>query len=162
MQLRRGPPEVRLVDAQTPPLRLIKAPNGAVGARPGNRRWTSLNSYTFRLVAGALLVSVPTAVILGFVMANWSAQTSIDQAKARVQATAQSSAVRVNDFMAERRSELRAIAQSDVGEVSKPGLKARLATVGLTHPSFAVLQVNNLSGAIVASTAHSEELSNTP
>jgi hypothetical protein len=31
----------------------------------------------FRIVAGAMLVSVPTAVSLGFVMANWSAQTSI-------------------------------------------------------------------------------------
>src|SRR4029077_19750461 len=158
MQLRRGPPEVRLVDAQKPALRLIKAPKGAIGARPGKGRWTSLNGYTFRIVAGALLVSVPTAVILGFVMANWSAQTSIDQTQARAQATAQSSAVRVNDFMAERRSELRAIAQSDVGEVSKPGLKARLAIVGATHPSFAILQVNDVSGVVVASTASSEVL----
>src|SRR5258707_13832687 len=103
MQLRRGPPQVRLVDAPTPALRLVKAPRGPIGARRGERGWRSLNSFTFRVVAGAMLVSIPTAVILGFVMANWSAQTSIDQAKARAQATAESSAVRVNDFIAERK-----------------------------------------------------------
>ena len=109
-----------------------------------------------------MLVSIPTGVILGFVMANWSAQTSIGQAKASAQATAESSAVRINDFMAERKAELRAIAQSDVGEVSKPGLKARLVTAGSAHPSFAILQINDLSATVVASTDRSEELSARP
>ena len=31
--LRRGPPQVRLVDAPTPALRPVKAPKGAIGAR---------------------------------------------------------------------------------------------------------------------------------
>jgi methyl-accepting chemotaxis protein len=109
-----------------------------------------------------MLVSIPTAVILGFVMANWSAQTSIDQAKARAQATAQSSAVRINDYIAERKAELRAIAQGDVGEVSKPGLKSRLLIAGSAHPSFEILQINDLSASVVASTDQSEVLSARP
>src|SRR5580765_4180106 len=162
MQLRRGPPPVRLVDAKTPALRLVKAPRGPVGARPGRGAWRQLNSYTFRIVAGALLVSVPTAVILGFVMANWSAQTSIEQAKSASQRTAASSAVRINDWMAERRAELRVVAQSSVSDLSKPGLNARLTVALTAHPTFEILQVNDVNDAVIASTRPSEEITSTP
>jgi HAMP domain-containing protein len=67
-----------------------------------------------------------------------------------------------NDFIAERKAELRAIAQGDVGEVSKPGLNERLAIAGLAHPSFEVLQINDVSATVVASTDRSEELSTRP
>ena len=45
MQLRRGPPQVRLVEAPTPALRLVKAPKGAIGARRGRGSWRGRNSY---------------------------------------------------------------------------------------------------------------------
>ena len=158
MQLRRGPPEVRLVDAPTPALRLVKAPKGAVGARPAKRSWRALNSYTFRIVAGAMLVSIPIAVILGFVMANWSAQTSIDQAKARSQATAAGTAVRIIDWVAERKAELRAVAQTDAGEMSSPNMAARLQVSAPSHPSFDTIKILNVKGAVVASSDPKEPL----
>ena len=84
----------------------------------------AVDGYFFRVVAGVLLVYVPVAIVLGFVMANWSAQTSVDSAKARAEATAESAVVRINDFVAERRAQLRAVAQNNVDELKAPDLNS--------------------------------------
>ena len=161
MQLRRGPPEPQIPDARAPALRLVKAP---IGARRTSRGWNRrfLDNYSLRVVAGALLVSVPTAVLLGLVMSNWSTQTSIDQAKATAQATAEASAVRINDWIAERKAELRAVAQNNVGQLKQPSLNARLVAAGVAHPSFEVLQINDASATVIASTNRAEELNARP
>jgi methyl-accepting chemotaxis protein len=113
-------------------------------------------------VAGLLLVSIPISIVLGFMMANWSAQTAIDQAKARVEASAESSAVRINDWVAERQAELRQAAADQVGEVASPGLNADLAASMASHPNFEALQISDAKGNLVASTRPEVGLSNTP
>jgi methyl-accepting chemotaxis protein len=162
MQLRRGPPEAPERDVTAPALRLVKAPTGAARAPQGWQRWRSLDGYSLRIVAGLLLVSIPTSLLLGFVMSNWSTQTSIDQAKARSEATAESAEVRINDWMAERKAELRAVAQENVGELTKPGLNARLLATAAAHPSFITMQLFDLSATMVASTQPGEQLSPRP
>src|ERR1700693_265015 len=126
MQLRRGPPDDRVLDLKQPALRLVKAPTGAKSAP---MRWSPLRSidgYFLRVVAGLLVVFIPISILLGLVMANFSAQTAIDQTKARAEATAESAAVRISDWVAERKAELRAVAHDRVGELSEPGLNAAL------------------------------------
>jgi len=113
-------------------------------------------------VAGVLIVSIPISVVLGFVMSNWSAQTAMDQAKARVEATAESSTVRINDWVAERQAELRQVAGAQVGELSKPGLNANLVASLSSHSSFEALQVSDLRGNVVAATRPEIGLSTTP
>ena len=68
------------------------------------------DSYLVRVVAAMLLVSIPVSIALGFMVATWSAQTITDQAQARAQATAESTSVRITDWVAERQSELRIMA----------------------------------------------------
>src|SRR6266849_4199692 len=162
MQLRRGPPPVRTPAARTPALRLIKAPERAIRTSGRGARWRWVDSYSLRVVAGVLIVSIPISVVLGFVMSNWSAQTAMDQAKARVEATAESSAVRINDWVAERQAELRQVAGAQVGELSKPGLNANLVASLSSHSSFEALQVSDLRGNVVAATRPEIGLSTTP
>ncbi|TMB87638.1 MAG: methyl-accepting chemotaxis protein, partial [Chloroflexi bacterium] len=162
MQLRRGPPGARELDAKAPALRLVRAPTGAPRAPRGRRSWRRFDNYSLRIVAGALLVSVPTAVLLGFVMANWSTQTSLDQAKARSEATAGSAAVRISDWVAERKAQLRAMAQGNVGNLRKPGLNARLHDSLTSQTSFDDLQIFDLSATAIASTAPGHQLSARP
>src|SRR6202521_4542560 len=152
MQLRRGPPATLLVDVVKPALRVVKAPIGPSRAPRGQRHWRSFDGYSLRAVAGLLLVSIPVSILLGFVMANWSSQTSITQAKARAEATAESAAVRINDWVNERKAELRTLAQDNIGELSNPQLDAALVTSISSHSSFEMLQISNSSGAVVAST----------
>jgi len=161
MQLRGRPPEARKIEVQTPAFRLVKAPKGARRAPQGWKQ-RSFESYSLRIVAGLLLVSIPATILLGFVIANWSAQTSIDQAKERTEATAQSTSVRIGDWVAERKAELRAVAQSNVGELSKPGLNARLLESVASHSSYDVMQILDLSATVVASTRPGGVLSARP
>jgi methyl-accepting chemotaxis protein len=105
-----------------------------------------------------MLVSIPTSVLLGLVMSNWSIQMSSDSVKARAQATAESVEFRLTDWIAERKLELRAVAQSNVGELSKPGLNARLLASVESHPSFDDIQISDRSGKVVATTVPSELL----
>jgi methyl-accepting chemotaxis protein len=113
-------------------------------------------------VAGLLLVSIPISIVLGFMMSNWSAQTAIDQAKARVEASAESSAVRINDWLGERHAELRQVATDQVGHISSPSLNAELVASMASHPSFEAIQVSDVKGMVVASTRPQIGLSNTP
>jgi methyl-accepting chemotaxis protein len=103
-------------------------------------------------VAGLLLVSIPTSILLGLVIANWSAQTSIDQAKLHTESTAESISVRIDDWVAERKTDLRAVAQSNIGELSRPGLNDRLVASATSYPSFETMQIFDLGGIVVAST----------
>jgi methyl-accepting chemotaxis protein len=124
-------------------------------------RWW-VDSYSIRVVAGLLLVSIPIAILLGFVMATWSAQTAIDQTKARVEASAESSAVRINDWVGERQAELRTVATDQVGQISSPGLNADLVASMASHPNFDALQISDAKGNLVATTRPEIGLSNSP
>src|SRR5260370_35652714 len=162
MQLRRGPPPVRPPDPRTPALRLVKTPQGANATSPRGKQWRWIDNYSIRVVAGLLLVSIPISILLGFVMSNWSAQTAIDQAKARVEASAESSAVRINDWVGERQAELRHVATDQVGQISSPSLNAKLVASMASHPSFEALQVSDAKRTVVASTRPQIVLTNTP
>jgi methyl-accepting chemotaxis protein len=162
MQLRRGPPAARDVPTRAPALRLVKAPLGPLGARPRWRGWRSFDGYSLRAVAGLLLVSIPVSVLLGLVMSNFSSQTTIDQTKARAEATAESAAVRINDWVAERKGELRGIAQSYLGELHAGGLNEDLSAAGPSHADFSTIQIFDPAGKLLASSRPGAVLSGRP
>ena len=113
-------------------------------------------------MAGLLLVSVPVSIVLGLVIANWSAQTSVDSAKARAEATAESAAVRISDFVAERRAQIRSVAQDNVDELNGPDLTSRLAAYSVTQSTFVGIQIYDLKGKSIAISAPGVDLSPTP
>ncbi|MGA7910821.1 MAG: cache domain-containing protein, partial [Candidatus Dormiibacterota bacterium] len=162
MQLRRGPPPAPILVTPQPPLRLVEAASYAA-PRPGSwKRWKAFDSYLVRVVAAMLLVSIPVSLALGFMVATWSAQTITDQAQAQAEATAASTAVRITDWVAERQSELRIMAQGEIGRVSAPDLNAQLLATVPSHPDFERIQVFNLSGVAVASTSGGTSFAATP
>jgi methyl-accepting chemotaxis protein len=111
-----------------------------------------MGSYFLRVLAGALIVSIPVSVILGFLVSNWSAQTSTDQAKAKSEVAAENAAVRITDWLSERKAELRGLALDEVGLVSSPAEAAAALGTSVAHPDFATVEVVNPSGAVVATT----------
>jgi methyl-accepting chemotaxis protein len=141
---------------------VISAPPGNVGTR---RRWPGrkpLESYTVRVVAGILLVSVPLSVILGFVVATWSAQTSIAQTEVRAEATAENAAVRINDWVTERQAELQVLAFAQAGIVSTPAVQTNLVAAIPSHPEFESVQVFDAKADVVASSQPGISNSPTP
>src|SRR6266853_5555566 len=160
MQLRRGPPGPSLPVSHVQVLRLITAPPGPVATPRRRGSWKPLQSYTLRVVAGILLVSIPLAVVLGFVMASWSAQTSIDQTKARAEATAESAAVRITDWVAERQAELRTLASAQAGIVDTPAVQTNLLAAMASHPEYESVQIFDTKANVVASSQ--KGISNSP
>ncbi|MHB8588321.1 MAG: methyl-accepting chemotaxis protein [Candidatus Dormibacteraceae bacterium] len=161
MQLRRGPPGAHLPVARAPALRLVKVP-ADIRAPTGWRDWTSFSRYTLRVVAGIMLVSIPLSIILGFVISNWSAQSSIDQSKARAEATAANTALRIGDWLSERQAELRIVANENVGQLSQPWVPDRLRAAAPSHPSFQTIQLFDATGALIASSGSPAALSTAP
>ncbi len=143
-------------------LRVLEAPIGPVRAPRGWRGWKAVDGYSFRAVAGLLLVSVPVSIVLGFVMANWSAQTSVNRAQAAADATAESTAVRITDFVAERRAQLRAVAQSNVDELAVPDLSAGLIDYYQGQSTFDGIQIYDRNGKSIAVSSPGLALSPTP
>ncbi|HEX3507500.1 MAG TPA: methyl-accepting chemotaxis protein [Candidatus Dormibacteraeota bacterium] len=141
---------------------MIKAPIGPVRAPRRGKGWRAVDGYSFRAVAGLLLVSVPVSILLGFVMANWSAQTSIDGAKSSAEATAESAAVRINDFVAERRAQIRLVATNSVDELSAPGLLRSLVLYFQGQSAFDAIQIYDRNGKSLAVTEPGLVLSPTP
>jgi methyl-accepting chemotaxis protein len=141
---------------------VLEAPIGPVRAPRGWRGWKAVDGYSFRAVAGVLLVSVPVSILLGFVMANWSAQTSVNSAQAAAEATAESAAVRINDFVAERRAQLRAVAQSNVNELAVPDLSAGLIDYYQGQSTFDGIQIYDQNGKSLAVSSPGLVLSPTP
>ena len=121
-----------------------------------------MDSYSIRVMAGILLVSIPISVVLGIGVNNWSTQTVIDHTKASVEATAESSAVRITDWVTERQAELRGVAHQSAGNLSQPWFPAFLTTSAAAHPAFEELQVSDLRGTVIASTRPGVGLSTTP
>ena len=141
---------------------MLEAPLGPTRAPRRRSTWRTVDGFFFRVVAGVLLVYVPVAIVLGFVMANWSAQTSIDTAEARAEATAQSAAVRVIDFVAERRAQLRSVAQNNVDELTTPDLTSRLVATTTSQSAFDGFQIYDLKGKSLAVSEPGLTLSPTP
>jgi len=134
-----------------PPLRLIKAPPAAVRTSGGRRLSDPLKSYSIRVVAAVLLIVVPLSVVLGLVISSWSSQTTIDLTKARAEATAESGAIRITDWVSERQAELRSIAQLNADQLSQPWVPDRLQAAVAAHPSFETIQIFDTAGGLIAS-----------
>ncbi|HEV2036396.1 MAG TPA: HAMP domain-containing methyl-accepting chemotaxis protein [Candidatus Dormibacteraeota bacterium] len=153
MELRRAPPRLPVAKGQAPIVRVLKpAPAGPSGAPRGSRQPAWMGSYFLRVLAGALIVTIPISVILAFLVSNWSAQTSTDQAKARSEVAAENAAVRITDWVSERKAELRGLALGEAGHVGSPSEAAAMLGTAVAHPDFVTLEVVNPTGGVVATT----------
>ena len=153
IELRRAPPRPPAAKGNAPIVRILNPVPTGDPAAPG--RWTRqawTGSYFLRVLAGALVVSIPVSVFLGFLVSNWSAQTSIDQAKARSEVAAENAAVRITDWLTERKAELQGVALSEVGHVGSASTAKDMLGSAAAHPDFATLEVVDPTGAVVAST----------
>ncbi len=116
------------------------------------RRIRSVDSYFIRVLVAALALTVPVSVLLGLLVSNFGVQLSTQQAEARTQATAAGSAIRITDWLAERKSELRILAAHEVGEIEQGALVADLEAAGPSYTAYDALQIISPGGKVIAST----------
>jgi methyl-accepting chemotaxis protein len=154
MQLRRGPPPPA-GQAGDPPraIRLLReSPSGITVARTAIPRSKWWDSYFLRVLAGALLVSIPVSVVLGFLVSQLSSQTSIQQAKTNAQATATITSKRITDWSAARQAELKVMALDLSSWPSDKEVAARVLGSAAAHPYLETIQLDNADGLVIATT----------
>src|SRR5260370_10573001 len=152
VQVRRRPPVPGRIDPSIPALRLVKAAGMATPAPHGWKRLGSLDSASVRIVAGLLLVSIPTSIVLGFLLSGWNTQTLIQQVQIRSEVAAESASDRTSIWVDARRAELRQLARDEAGQVDSPSAAASELGGAAAHPDFANLGVINPAGSLVATT----------
>jgi methyl-accepting chemotaxis protein len=150
MQLRRGPQLARGPEDKARTIRVLReTPMGPVATPSRWQRLWALDSYFVRVVAGALAVSIPIAVLLGFLVSNFAVQTSTQQAEARAQAAAAGASIRITEYVAERKSELRVMAHNQLND---PTAAQDMVAAGTIHPDFEEIQIITPNGAVAGST----------
>ena len=152
VQLRRKPPVPGRIDSSIPALRLVKAPKITPIKPRGWKRLGSADSASVRIVGGLLLVSIPTSILLGFLLSGWNTQTLIRQVQIRSEVAAESAADRTSIWVDARRAELRQLARDEAGQVDSPSAAASELGTAAAHPDFANLGVVNPAGSVVAMT----------
>lgn len=153
MELRRGPPGLRQPEKPATNIRVLKTTHGAGLTSPNPwGRLRSVDSYFVRVLAAALALTIPIGVLLGFLVSNFAVELSTQQAEARTQASATGSAIRITDWLSERKAEVRILANSEVGKVGQAGLNSDLLAAAPSHTAFDVVQVVSPAGKVLAST----------
>lgn len=161
------------MSAKTEPTELdFPAPAPApVGRRPpergsssasqgtGGTAWRSPHRrFTVRLVAVILLVSLPLMVVLAVVLTRSSSASLGDAAEHNGEALAQSMAVRLEDWLSERRGDLTVIAEEVAGDLDGPAATELLTQVDRAYGAYAALQVTDPDGRVLATSRGSDRL----
>ncbi len=123
-------------------------------ARSGVSRWRSVTGrFGNRLVAAMVLVSLPLMVVMAGLLTS-EAASGLTAANLHEEAkTAESVALRVQDWLPERRENMQHLAAANADRLDSPTLAADLADVTRTYEVYSVVEVTDLTGAVLASSS---------
>ena len=107
--------------------------------------------YRYRLVAAMLLVSLPLMVLLAVLLTSQASASLSVAGEAKGVAVARAVALRVEDWLTGRRESLTVVAGSSADRMGSPALASDLVTLDKSNEDFALLEVTDLSGAVLAS-----------
>jgi methyl-accepting chemotaxis protein len=109
-----------------------------------------VGQFGTRLVAAMLLVSLPLMIVLA-VLLTTKASTSLSAASQdKGVGVARAVALRVEDWMSERRESLSVIASTATNRLASPATQAELVKIDKTYGDFSLLEVTDLTGKVLA------------
>ncbi len=113
------------------------------------RQWR----YRYRLMAAMVLVSLPLMIVLSALLTS-EAASGLTAANLHEEAkTAESVALRVEDWLVERQDNLRHLAEATSDQLQSPTLAGDLADVAKTYGVYSLIEVTDLTGAVLASSS---------
>jgi methyl-accepting chemotaxis protein len=107
--------------------------------------------YRYRLVAAMLLVSLPLMVLLAVLLTSQASASLSVAGEAKGVAVARAVALRVEDWLSGLRQSLTVIAGSTADRMDSPVTASDLVTLDKSNEDFTLLEVTDLSGAVLAS-----------
>jgi methyl-accepting chemotaxis protein len=117
--------------------------------KPRRRPWRAhSHSYRYRLVAGMLAVLLPIVVILSVLLTNQASQSLTSASERKGESVARSVALRMEDWLSERRQNLAVVAAQASGQASD-AIKANLLTqLDKTSGDFSLVEISDLTGKV--------------
>jgi len=139
------------------PERRPTEPTSARASRAPSRR-SPHRRFAVRLVAAMLLVSLPLMVVLGVVLTRSSSSSLTDAAEHNGEALAEAMTVRLDDWLFERRGDMRDIAAEVAGDLDGPGATALLNQVEEVYGDYSALQITDPAGRVLAVSHDSDRI----
>ncbi|TFC93182.1 methyl-accepting chemotaxis protein [Cryobacterium sinapicolor] len=119
-------------------------------ATHARRRWRSLpRRFGVQMVSAMLLVSVPLMIVLAVLLTTESSASLSTAAERKGVTLARAAALRLEDWVAERHSDLKLIAQT-VTEFDTPATTARLAAIDKPFGGYTLVQIVDPSGTVLS------------
>src|SRR5258705_3060337 len=135
-------------DATQPPV------NRASG-RGRRMRWRSVWSrmasrYRYRLVVGVLVASLPISVMLAVVLTRKSSTSLTWAAGHGSEGVSRAVALRVEDWLSERKENMATIAAAATGRLADPATAALITSIDRTYADYHIIEVTDLAGRVTA------------
>src|SRR6478735_3674387 len=132
---------------------------GGAGERSTRQRTVEMRSgpsrrgvrYRYRLVAAMLLVSLPLMVVLAVLLTSQASASLTEAGEHDGVGNAQSVALRLEDWLSERRENLQQIADASTDRLDNLDTAVDLVAIDKTYGDFRLLEVTDLTGKVLAS-----------
>jgi len=107
--------------------------------------------FAFRLVAAMLLVSLPLMTVLAVLLTNASSSSLTDAAEHKGETLARAIALRLEDWLSERRGDMTVIAGTVSSQPARSGTTDLLTRIDKTYGDYSSLEVTDAAGRVIAS-----------
>ena len=111
--------------------------------------WRGLR-YRYRLMAAMLVVSLPMMIVLAALLTTKASSSLTDASQRKGISVARAVALRLEEWLSERRESLTVIAQTSAGQLSAPATATELAKIDKTYSDYSLLLVTDLTGKVTA------------
>ena len=114
--------------------------------------------FAVRLVAAMLLVSLPLMAVLAILLTTWASNSLTSSTESKGLRIAGAVTLRVEDWLSERRADMKLVADTASGQLGRPGTEALLARIDKSDSSYSLIEITDLAGKVLTSSRAGESL----
>jgi methyl-accepting chemotaxis protein len=115
------------------------------------RRWRSLpQGLAFRLVAAMLVVSLPLIGLLAVLLTDGAASSLTSSAQRKGGNISRGAALRLEDWLSERRNDLKVVAGAAADHAATPETTAELVKFDKTYGAYSLIEITDLTGRVLS------------
>jgi methyl-accepting chemotaxis protein len=114
--------------------------------------WRSLHRrFAIRLVAAMLLVSLPLMIVLAVLLTTESSSSLTDSAERQGESLARAVTLRLEDWLSDRRADMKVVAGTVSGQLDRPATALLLARIDKTYGDYSLLEIIDPVGKLITS-----------
>jgi methyl-accepting chemotaxis protein len=117
----------------------------------GRRKRPPSPRLALRLVAAMLVVCLPLLIVLATLLTRGASESLTTLAQLKGGSMSRAAALRLEDWLAERRQDLTVVAGTSADQPTSPATVAELVKVDRTYKDFSFIEITDLTGKVLAS-----------